>query len=70
MPFQLLYGRLPNLPGILQSEQKNSFYAYDSYVNELETRLQSSYAMVKRNLETAELKNERNYDREVTHTEI
>jgi hypothetical protein len=43
---------------------KNSYYAYDSYVKESETRLQSSYAMVKRNLETAELKNERNYDRE------
>jgi transposase InsO family protein len=65
MPFQLLYGRLPNLPGILQREPKSAYYAYDSYVRELEARLQSSYAMVRRNLETAKLNNKRNYDREV-----
>jgi hypothetical protein len=32
---------------------------------ELETRLQSSYAMVKRNLETVKLSNKRNYDHEM-----
>jgi hypothetical protein len=44
MPFQLLYGRLPNLPGILQREPKSAYYTCDSYVKELEARLQSSYA--------------------------
>jgi hypothetical protein len=44
MPFQLLYGRLPNLPGILQREPKSAYYTYDSYVKALEARLQSRYA--------------------------
>ena len=65
MPFQLLYGRLPNLPGTLQREPKNAYYAYDSYVKELEVRLQSSYAMVRKKLETAKLNNKRSYDRNV-----
>jgi hypothetical protein len=34
-------------------------------MSELEARLQSSYAMVRRDLETAKLSNKRNYDREV-----
>jgi hypothetical protein len=65
MPFQLLYGRLPNLPGILQREPKRAYYAYDSYVKELDVRLQSSYATVRRNLETAKLNNKRHYDSEI-----
>jgi hypothetical protein len=65
MPFQLLYGRLPNLAGILQREPKIAYYAYESYVKELEARLQSSYAMVRRNLETAKLNNKRHYYREI-----
>jgi hypothetical protein len=67
MPFQHLYGRLPNLPGYLQKDPKGIHYAYDSYVRELESRLQSSYAVVKRNLETAKLDNKRLYDQ---HTHL
>lgn len=63
MPFQLLFGRLPNLPGVLQKEPMSEYYAYDSYVKELEARLRSSYAMARRNLETAKLDNKRNYDK-------
>jgi hypothetical protein len=44
---------------------ESACYAYDSYVKELEATLQSSYAMVRRNLETAKLTNKRNYDREI-----
>jgi hypothetical protein len=65
MPFQLLYGRLPNLPGILRREPKNACYAYDSYVNELEANLQSCYIVVRRNLETAKFNKKGNYGREV-----
>jgi hypothetical protein len=67
MPFQLLYGRLPNLPGYLRKDPQNIYYAYDSYVQELQSRLQSSYAVVKRNLETAKLDNKKLYDR---HTHV
>jgi hypothetical protein len=65
MPFQLLNGWLPNLPGIVQREPKSAYDAYDSYVKELEATLQSSYAMVRRNLETAKLNNKRNYDHKI-----
>jgi hypothetical protein len=65
MPFQLLFGRLPNLPGVVQKEPMSEYYAYDSYVKELEARLRSSYAMARKNLETAKLENKNNYDRKV-----
>jgi transposase InsO family protein len=65
MPFQLLFGRLPNLPGALQKEPISEYYAYDNYVKELEARLTNSYAMARRNLEMAKLDNKRNYDRRV-----
>jgi transposase InsO family protein len=59
MPFQLLYGRLPNLPEYLQKDPTSVYYAYDRYVKELESRLQSSYVVVRRNLETAKLDNKK-----------
>jgi transposase InsO family protein len=65
MPFELLFGRLPNLPGVLQKEPVSEYYAYDSYVKELEARLKSSYAMARQNLETAKLENKNQYDRKV-----
>jgi hypothetical protein len=40
---------------------------HDSYVKELESRLQSSYAVVRRNSETAKLDNKMLYDR---HTHV
>jgi hypothetical protein len=65
MPFQLLFGRLPNLPGVLQKEPVSEYYAYDSYVKEMEARLRSNYAMQRRNLETVKLDNKRNYGRHI-----
>jgi hypothetical protein len=65
MPFQLLFGRLPNLPGVLQRQPPSAFYAYDTYVKELESMLQSSYAMARRNLETSKVNNKRQYDQYV-----
>jgi len=57
MPFKLLFGQLPNLPGVLQRQPPISFYAYDMYVKELEAMLQSSYAMACKNLETSKVDN-------------
>ena len=65
MPFQLLFGRLPNLPGVLQRPPPSTFYAYDSYVKELEARLQSSYNIARQKLESAKAVNKRQYDRRV-----
>ena len=65
MPFQLLFGRLPNIPGVLQKQPPSVFYAYDRYVKELEAMLQSSYAVARRNLESSKVGNKRLYDRYV-----
>jgi hypothetical protein len=62
MPFQLLFGRLPNLPGVLQRQPPSAFYAYDSYVKELEARLQSSYEIARQKLDLAKAVNKRHYD--------
>jgi hypothetical protein len=43
----------------------SEYYAYDSYVKELEARLRSSYGMAGKNLETAKLENKNNDDRKV-----
>jgi hypothetical protein len=64
MSFQL-FGRLPNLPGVLQRQPPSVFYAYDTYVKELEATLQSSYAMARRNLEISKVHNKRQYDQYV-----
>jgi hypothetical protein len=62
MPFQLLFGRLPSLPGVLQRQPPSAFYAYDTYVKELEAMLQCSYAMALQNLEILKAYNKRHYD--------
>jgi hypothetical protein len=62
MPFQLLFERLPNLPGVLQKEPLNEFYAYDNYVKELKASLRNSYALARGNLETIKIGYKRNYD--------
>jgi hypothetical protein len=61
----LLFGSLPNLPGVLQSQHPSVFYTYDRYVKELEARLQCSYRMAHRNLEPAKAANKRHYDQHV-----
>jgi hypothetical protein len=59
MLFQLLFARLP---GVLQRRPPSAFYAYDTYVKELEAMLQSSYAMARKNSETSKVDNKRQYD--------
>ena len=49
-PHELLFGRKPNIPGILQREPPDTQYTYDDYVKELQSRLQSSYQMARYNL--------------------
>ena len=49
-PHELLFGRKPNIPGILQKEPPDTQYTYDNYVKELQSRLQSSYQMATSNL--------------------
>jgi hypothetical protein len=50
-PHELLFGRKPNIPGILQKETPEIQYTYDNYVKELQARLQSSYEIGRSNLQ-------------------
>ena len=50
-PHELLFGRKPNIPGILQKETPEIPYIYDNYVKELQARLQSSYEIASSNLQ-------------------
>jgi hypothetical protein len=50
-PHELLLGRRPNIPGMLQREPPETLYTYDNYVKELQSQLQSSYQMARVNLE-------------------
>jgi hypothetical protein len=63
MPFLLLFGELPNLPGVLQRHPSVAVYAYDTCIKELEAMLQSSYMMARKHLETSKVDNECQYDR-------
>ena len=62
IPFQLLFGRLPNLPGVLQRQLPIAFYAYNTYVKVLEAVLQSSYTMARQNLSMSKVYNKHHYD--------
>jgi len=42
-PFELLFGRRANIPGILQKEALEVRYSYDSYAQEIQTRLQACH---------------------------
>ena len=42
-PHELLFGRKPNITGILQKKTLEIQYTYDNYVKELQARLRSSY---------------------------
>jgi len=58
-PHELLFGRKPNLPGILQKEAPEIQYTYDNYVKELQARLQSSYEIARSNLQVKKEKKQR-----------
>jgi hypothetical protein len=64
-PQELLFGRKPNIPGILQSEPAETQYTYDNYVKELQSRLQSSYQTAKANLELQKELSKEYHDRKV-----
>jgi hypothetical protein len=47
---ELLFGWKPDIPGLPQIDPPNAQYAYDDYVKELQSRLQSSYRAARSNL--------------------
>ena len=62
-PHKLLFGRKPNIPGLLQKEPVELRYNYDSYVQELQSRLQTCYEVAKTNLNAKKERNKEFYDR-------
>jgi hypothetical protein len=64
-PHELLFGRKPNIPGILQKETPEIQYTYDNYVKELQARLQSSYEIASSNPQVKKKKSKEYYDRTV-----
>jgi len=64
-PHELLFGRKPNIPGILQKETPEIQYSYDNYVKELQARLQSGYEIARSNLQVKKEKSKEYYDRTV-----
>ena len=53
-PHELLFGRKPSIPGMLQKVSPERQYTYDNYVKEMQSRLQSSYHTARANLEQKE----------------
>jgi hypothetical protein len=64
-PHELMFGRKPNIPGILQRETPDIQYTYDSYLKELPSWLQSSYELAKNSLLARKEKNKVQHDKTV-----
>jgi hypothetical protein len=62
-PHELLFGRKPNISGILQKEPVEIRYNYDSYVQELQSRLQPCYEVARSNLKAKKERSKEYYDR-------
>jgi len=62
-PHELLFRRNPNIPGVLQRETPEIRYHYESYVQELQSRLQSCYEVARSNLRIKKEKSKEYYDR-------
>lgn len=63
-PHELMFGRKPNIPGILQ-KTPNPLYNHDEYAHELKSRLQSSYEKAKEQLIKNKEKHKEHYDQKV-----
>lgn len=64
-PHELLFGRKPNIPGVLQKEPPDVQYTYDNYIRELQSRLQSSYQTARINLKSQKERSKEYHDRNV-----
>ena len=64
-PFELLFGRRANIPGILQNEAIDVRYNYESYAQELQTRLQACHKVAQSNLRVSKERSKEYYDRNI-----
>ena len=64
-PFELLFGGKTNIPGILQKEALDVRYNYDSFAQELQSRLQSCHEVARSNLRINKERSKEYYDRNI-----
>ena len=57
-PHDLLFDRKPNIPGILKRDPPEIRYNYHSYVQELQSRLQSCYELARSKLKAKKERSE------------
>ena len=62
-PHELIFCRKPIIPSILQKEPPEVRYDYNSYVQELQSRLQSCYGVARTNLKAKKERSKEYYDR-------
>jgi len=62
---ELLFGRKPNIPGLLQRNPPDTQYTYDNYVKKLQAHLLSSYMTARSNFETQKERSKEYHDRSV-----
>jgi len=60
-----MFGRKPNIRGVLQKEPPETQYAFDSYIKELQSRLQSSYQAARVILESQKERIKEYHDRNI-----
>jgi hypothetical protein len=64
-PHELLFGRKPNIPGLLQLDPPDAVYAYDDFVKDLQSRLQSSYEVARNSFVRHKERSKEYHDRNV-----
>jgi hypothetical protein len=64
-PHEMLFGRKPNIPGLLQKDPPDAQYTYEDYVKELQSRLQSSYLAARSTLTQQKESSNEYHDRNV-----
>jgi hypothetical protein len=64
-PHELLFGRKPNIPGLLRRDPPDVQYVYDDCVKELQSRLQSSYQVARSNLAQHKERSKEYHDRNI-----
>ena len=62
-PFELVFGKEPNLPSCTKSKLLEPVYNIDDYKNEVKYRLQKSHIIAKKLVEQNKLKNKKLFDR-------
>lgn len=61
-PFEMVFGRIPNIPSVFKKEPE-PIYNYDDYVLDLKNRLQRMYFEVRQNIVSDKIISKKYYDR-------